>query len=149
VQTGLLLTPWPLGIAIASPIAGRISDRVPAGLLGGIGLLLQAAGLFLLTRLPARPETASLAWRLALCGIGFGLFQTPNNRTMLSAAPRNRSGAASGMLSTARLLGQSCGAALVAAIFGLTVSSGPITAIGIAAVFALVAAGVSVIRLRK
>ena len=55
---------------------------------------------------------------MALAGVGFGLFQTPNNRTMIAAAPRERSGGASGMLGTARLLGQTTGAALVALFLG-------------------------------
>ena len=55
---------------------------------------------------------------MALAGAGFGLFQTPNNRTMIAAAPRERSGGASGMLGTARLLGQTIGAALVALFLG-------------------------------
>ena len=57
---------------------------------------------------------ADIVWRMALMGAGFGLFQSPNNRAMLAAAPRERSGGASGMLGTARLLGQTTGAALVA-----------------------------------
>jgi DHA2 family multidrug resistance protein-like MFS transporter len=56
---------------------------------------------------------------MALCGAGFGMFQSPNNRTIVSAAPKPRSGAAGGMLATARLLGQTTGAVTVGAAFGL------------------------------
>ena len=114
VQIGLLITPWPIAVAFAAPIAGRLVERYPAGLLGGIGLLLFAAGLGALALLPANPSIADIVWRMALAGVGFGLFQSPNNRTMIAAAPRERSGGASGMLGTARLLGQTIGAALVA-----------------------------------
>ncbi|SUI67957.1 Uncharacterised protein [Serratia marcescens] len=65
-----------------------------------------------------------IIWRMVLCGAGFGLFQSPNNHTIISAAPRNRSGGASGMLGTARLLGQTSGAALVALMFNLFPTSG-------------------------
>ena len=68
---------------------------------------------------PRRPRTLDIAWRLTLCGLGFGLFQSPNNKVIITSAPRERSGGASGMQSTARLTGQSFGAALVAVIFGL------------------------------
>ncbi len=147
VQTGLLLTPWPLTLAVVAPLAGRLSERYPAGLLGGFGLLTLAAGLMLLAGLPAHPSDMALVWRLALCGAGFGLFQAPNNRTMLQAAPRDRAGGASGMLSTARLLGQTCGAALVAMIFALAPADGTRLSVEAGAGFALVAAVVSSLRI--
>ncbi|EIR78873.1 major Facilitator Superfamily protein, partial [Yersinia pestis PY-32] len=106
VATGLLLTPWPLATMVIAPIAGRLVERYHAGLLGGIGLAVFASGLFLLAVLPANPSDVDIIWRMILCGAGFGLFQTPNNHTIISAAPQHRSGGASGMLGTARLLGQ-------------------------------------------
>ena len=149
VATGLLMTPWPLTVAIVAPIAGRLADRHPAGLLGGIGLVSMAAGLVLLAALPAHPATADIVWRMAVCGFGFGLFQTPNNRAMIGASPRARSGAAGGMLSTARLLGQTGGAALVAVIFGLAPAHGTTLTLLVGAGFSLGAAGVSLLRLRQ
>jgi MFS transporter, DHA2 family, multidrug resistance protein len=82
-----------------------------------------------------------------LCGAGFGTFQSPNNRQMLASAPRERSGGASGMLGTARLTGQTLGAALVALIFGVAPQHGPTLALYTAAGFAAVAALVSMLRL--
>ena len=119
VATGLLITPWPVAAAVMAPIAGRLADRHSAGILGALGLTAFAAGLALLALLPASPGDANIAWRMALCGAGFGLFQSPNNRAILTSAPPARSGGASGMLGTARLLGQTSGAALVALMFGL------------------------------
>jgi DHA2 family multidrug resistance protein-like MFS transporter len=63
-------------------------------------------------------------WRLVLCGAGFGIFSAPNNRLMISAVPRERSGSAGGIIATARTLGQTLGAALVALMFGLFDFSG-------------------------
>ncbi|WJF89396.1 MFS transporter [Paraburkholderia bonniea] len=146
VQTGLLITPWPLAIVVTAPLAGVLSDRISAGWLGGAGLLLLSAGLLLLATLGAHPEPMDITWRMALCGAGFGLFQAPNNRAMLAAAPRERSGGASGMLSTARLTGQTLGAALAALIFGVAPLHGPTVALYVAAGFALVAALVSTLR---
>ncbi|WP_016596490.1 MFS transporter, partial [Yersinia pestis] len=100
VATGLLLTPWPLATMVIAPIAGRLVERYHAGLLGGIGLAVFASGLFLLAVLPANPSDVDIIWRMILCGAGFGLFQTPNNHTIISAAPQHRSGGASGMLGT-------------------------------------------------
>jgi DHA2 family multidrug resistance protein-like MFS transporter len=147
VATGLLLTPWPLTVAVVAPIAGRLSDRYPAGLLGGCGLIVMAIGLVLLAFLPADPSTLDIIWRMVVCGFGFGLFQTPNNRAMLSVAPRSRTGAAGGMLSTARLLGQTVGAALVAVVFGLVPSHGTSITLLVGAAFAIMAAVVSTLRL--
>jgi DHA2 family multidrug resistance protein-like MFS transporter len=147
VQTGLLMTPWPLVIVGVAPLAGALSDRYPAGLLGGIGLALFAAGLLSLATLGAHPGAFGICWRMALCGAGFGMFQAPNNRQMLSSAPRERSGGASGMLGTARLTGQTLGAALVALIFGVVPQRGPTLTLYVAAAFAIVAAFVSVVRL--
>jgi DHA2 family multidrug resistance protein-like MFS transporter len=119
VTTGLLITPWPLAIAVVAPISGHYSDRYPAGILGGIGLAALSLGLVLLAFLPAHPGYADVAWRMTVCGVGFGIFQSPNNRAIIAAAPRERSGGAGAIISTARLLGQTSGTALVALVFGL------------------------------
>lgn len=154
VEVGALMTPWPLVVVVVAPLAGRLSDRYEAGLLGGIGLAALAAGMVLLLLLPERAAHADIAWRMAVCGAGFGLFQTPNNRAILAAAPRERSGAGSGMLATARLLGQTGGAALVALIFGVFahsgggVGAGARAAIGVGAGLAAAATVVSLARLR-
>ncbi|ARO56774.1 MFS transporter [Methylorubrum zatmanii] len=118
-RTGFLMTPWPLAIAAMSPFAGRLADRVPPGLLGSLGLVLLAFGMAALALLPEAPATFDIVWRLTLSGIGFGLFQSPNNKVIITSAPRERSGGASGMQASARLVGQSLGAAWVAVLFGL------------------------------
>ena len=148
-ETGLLITPWPLALGVIAPIAGRLADKMRAGLIGGIGLAIFAFGLFMLSRLSLHPGTVDIAWRMAVCGIGFGLFQSPNNRTIVSSAPLARSGAAGGMLATARLLGQTTGAVAVAVAFhfaGVTVAPKLLAA---AAIAAAVAAGLSLLRLRS
>ncbi len=150
VETGLLITPWAVMTAILAPIAGRLADRHPAGILGGIGLAVLAAGFVMLAMLPAHPTTADIVWRVALCGCGFGLFQSPNNRAIVASAPRERSGGAGAIQGTARLLGQSIGAALVALVFGLAQARGghgATTAIWLAAGFAGIAVLASLARL--
>ncbi|MDG2532243.1 MFS transporter [Sphingomonas sp. HITSZ_GF] len=148
VASGLLMTPWPLAVGCVAPFAGRLADRYSAGLLGGIGLGLFASGLLSLALLGQHPSVFDIVWRMALCGAGFGLFQSPNNRAMIGAAPRERSGAAGGMLATARLLGQTIGAAAVAYgfhAFGLGSSA---TLLGGAAAAAALAACISLLRTR-
>src|SRR5262249_21145797 len=143
VATGLLMTPWPVTVAIIAPIAGRLADRYSAGMLRGIGLIVLTAGFVLLAALPAQPGAADIVWRIVICGFGFGFFQSPNNRAIIVSVPRERSGGAGAIQSTARLLGQTIGAALVALIFGFAGPSGgtsPTIAILLAAGFAAVAA---------
>ena len=147
VETGLFITPWPIAIGIVAPIAGRLADKYSAGLLGGFGLLIFAAGLLSLAFLPPNPTHFDIVWRMALAGIGFGSFPSPNHRAMIGAAPRERSGGASGMLGTARLLGQTTGAAIVALLFSRLPHGAPTVSLIIATGFALVAAGVSFARL--
>ena len=118
-QTGLLMTPWPVAVACCAPIAGRLADRYSAGLLGSIGMGLFTAGLLLMTTVTAHAGAFDIAWRMGLCGVGFGFFQSPNNRAIITSAPLSRTGGASGMLGTARLLGQTLGAAMVALIFSV------------------------------
>ncbi len=119
LQIGLLISPWPIGVMIAAPIAGRIVERVHGGLLGAIGMSVFALGILLLFLLPQDCGTFNILWRMFICGVGYGTFQTPNNVTLASSAPRNRSGAAGGMQSIARVLGQTFGTTSVAVMFHL------------------------------
>lgn len=147
VETGLLITPWPIAIAIAAPLAGRLTEKYPAGLLGGIGLGIFAVGLLSLALIPPQPNAFDIIWRMALCGAGFGMFQSPNNRAIIMSAPKSRSGGASGMLGTARLLGQTTGAAMVALLFSRVPVHATAVALLMATGFAIVAAFVSFARL--
>jgi DHA2 family multidrug resistance protein-like MFS transporter len=144
---GLLITPWPLVIVFVAPLAGRLSDRYPAGVLGSIGLAILATGLVLTALLPAAPSNLDIAWRIALCGIGFGFYQTPNNRVLLASGPRERSGVASGMMATARVTGMTLGAAIAALAFDAGGTHGTTVALFGGAVFAAVGIVLSCMRL--
>lgn len=147
VETGFLMTPWPVVVALMAPLAGRLSDRYPPGLLGGIGLAALAFGMGLLAAMPNDPSILGICWRMAICGAGFGFFQAPNLRAIMTSAPAARSGGASGIVATSRLLGQTMGAALVAACFVIADLHGPALALGLGGVFAGVASAVSFLRL--
>jgi len=152
VQAGLLITAWPLAIVVMAPLAGRLIGRYPDGALGGLGLGLMASGLVALALLPQDPSNIDIAWRMALCGAGFGLFQSPNNHTIVSSPPAHRAGAASGMLGTARLTGQTLGAVVLAIVFGIWsphAATGPAIALWLAAACASCAAVFSTLRLRQ
>jgi MFS transporter, DHA2 family, multidrug resistance protein len=147
VETGFFMTPWPLVVAIMAPIGGRLSDRYSAGLLGGLGLVLLGLGMMLLAVLPANPGVANIVWRMVVCGVGFGLFQTPNMKAIMTSAPPHRSGSASGIVASARLIGQTTGAALAALCFSLAGRDGATTALALGAAFAWVGSVMSLLRL--
>ncbi len=152
LQAGLLITAWPLAIVVVAPIVGRLIGRYPDGLLGGIGMAVMASGLALMAVLPAQPDNAAIAWRMVLCGIGYGMFQPPNNHTIVTTPPAHRSGGASGMLGTARLAGQTLGAVLMSIIFSVADAHngrGPVIALALAACFAVVAGAFSSLRMGR
>lgn len=147
VDTGLIMTAWPAIIMVVAPVAGILVERIHAGALGGVGLIVMATGLFLLAYLPEQVTTFDIIWRLVLCGFGFGLFQSPNNSILIASAPQQRSGSASGMLATARLTGQTTGAALVALLFHATSDQSAHIALLMAGGFALLGSLISFSRL--
>ncbi len=148
--TGLYMTPWPLVVAVAGPVSGRLADRVPNGLLCAVGGGLLALGLAIAAALPVHGSLWPLVLCLMLSGLGFGIFQTPNNRNMLLAAPKERSGATGGMQATARLLGQTAGSVIMALLFTLTSSAAaPRIGLAVGAVLALAGGLVSATRIRR
>lgn len=147
VETGFLMTPWPAVVAIMAPVAGRLADRYPAGILGTIGLFTLSLGMASLATLPPAPSPLDIAWRMVLCGAGFGFFQAPNLKALMGSAPPERSGGASGIVATARLLGQTLGAALVALCFHAAGAHGPVVALWAGSAFALLGTVVSCLRL--
>lgn len=140
IEVGLLLTPWPLTTMFVAPVAARLIERHHPGTVGAIGLLIFSIGFLSLYFLPEKATALDILWRVMLCGAGFGLFQTPNNVTLVASAPVHRSGGASGMLGMARLLGQTIGTAGVALVFSLqSHTQGSHTALLMAAIIAFVA----------
>ncbi len=146
--TGLLITPWPLVIVFIAPLAGRLSDRFDSARMSALGLGVFAVGLASLAWLPADASDWGIAWRMVICGVGFGFFQTPNNRIIMMGAPRERSGAASGLMTMARTVGMTLGAAVVALLFDLYGDHGAHAAMVSATILAALGGGVSLLRVR-
>jgi len=146
-EIGAVISPWPLSMMVVAPIAGWMSDRIHAGLLGGIGMAIATAGMVLLALMPDHLTQWAISWRMALCGVGYGMFLSPNARLVISAAPLARAASAGGLISTNRLVGQTLGATLIAALLALGYGSDGTPAV-IAAALASLAGVCSVARLR-
>jgi DHA2 family multidrug resistance protein-like MFS transporter len=147
VEAGLLITPWPAALALMPLVAAPLANRIAPGLLGGVGLIVLACGLVSLAILPLDASKLEISLRLAFCGVGFGLFQSPNMLALLSSAPRNRSGGASGILAASRLFGQAIGASVVAICLTLDPAKGVLSAIWVGAGFAVLGSAFSLLRL--
>lgn len=142
------MTPWAVPVALGSFLIGRVADRVQAASVSSASLLLTAAGFLLLRTMGSHVSDFGIGARIAIAGLGFDFFQPPNNRAILLAAPLARSGAASGIVSAARLFGQTIGAILVATVFVLVGGSrGPRVCTGHGAAMALFGAALSASRI--
>jgi DHA2 family multidrug resistance protein-like MFS transporter len=149
-RSGLLLMPWPLAVASTALFMGPLLKRLPTSMLCMIGGVILSLGLAGAAFSPLQDDPLWLAPFTALCGLGFGLFQVPNNRNMFMSAPIARSGAAGGMQGTARLLGQTSGAVLMSLLFAvMSAQNAPRIGLTMGAVFALAAAVVSLARAKS
>ena len=147
LMTGLYMTPWPLAVAVAAPLSGRAADRLATAWLCAAGGVCFAAGLAFVALWPLERTLLPLVGFTILCGLGFGFFQTPNNRNMLLSAPKARSGAAGGMQAMARLLGQTSGAVAMSLLFTLAPAAiAPRIGLGLGAVLALLGGVISLLR---
>jgi EmrB/QacA subfamily drug resistance transporter len=117
LTSGLLLTPLALSLAVVAPLSGTLADRAGSRWLSPVGLAIACIGVFLLSRIDVTTPIAYLVGSLVVVGVGQGLFQSPNTRAIMDAAPPTEQGAASGTLATARVLGQSLSVALAGAVF--------------------------------
>jgi MFS transporter, DHA2 family, multidrug resistance protein len=150
LATGIFMTPWPLTVAIAAPMAGRLANRVPTAWLCATGGVLLAVGLTSASLLPLQDILWPLVLLTMVCGLGFGLFQVPNNRNMFLSTPPDRSGAAGGMQATARLAGQTAGGIIMSLLFAIAPThSATKFGLGIGAALTLAAALVSMLRAKK
>lgn len=146
-EVGAVIAPWPLTMMLVAPLAGWLSDRYPAGILGSIGMAIAICGLMMLAFLPEQPSLFDIGWRMALSSAGFAMFLSPNARLIVGSAPIERAAAAGGLIATTRMLGQTSGATMAAALLAMGVGAS-LTPPLIAAGLALIAGLCSLARLR-
>lgn len=150
LTTGLYLTAWPLTVAIAAPLSGRLANYLSSGTLCAAGGTILASGLIGAAVLPLTVNSLPLLPMCMLSGFGFGLFQVANNRNMFLAAPRERSSAAGGLQSTARLAGQTTGAVLMTLFFtAISLELAPRVGLAVGGALALLAGVISTLRIAQ
>lgn len=124
--TGTVLMAQPAVMALVSPLAGRLADRVEPRIPATIGMAMTAAGLtgfvFLTARTPLILVVANLIW----IGAGFGIFSSPNMSAIMGSVDKKYYGIASGAVATMRLLGQLISMALATVVLALYIGSHPI-----------------------
>ncbi len=148
-ETGFVIAAWPLLVAVMAVVVAPLSDRYPSGLLCSVGLILLTLGMVLLATMGSGASSLGIAVRLGVCGIGFGLFQSPNMREIMNGATGARSGGASAVVAISRLMGQTLGAGLVAQCFHLWPVSGARMALCLGGACALLGCIFSTMRLKK
>jgi EmrB/QacA subfamily drug resistance transporter len=116
-RVGLFLTVVPVALGLTAPVAGSLSDRYGSRGISLIGLVVVVAGCLTTATLHENTSTLGYIIRLLPLGFGAGLFQSPNNSAIMGAAPPQRLGVASGLLSLSRTLGQVIGIPLIGALF--------------------------------
>jgi EmrB/QacA subfamily drug resistance transporter len=130
-QIGLMLTAMPIAMSAAAPLSGWVSDRMGSRLLTTIGMSVIALTMVLIAMLTANSTAVDIYVRLALLGVGMGIFASPNNNAIMGSVPRERLGMGSGMIATIRNTGMSFGiafsGALLAASCGLLGTQGSST----------------------
>jgi MFS family permease len=119
-KTGLLLAVPSIIIAITAPLSGILSDKFGSRNVSIIGLILMAIGCLSVSGFDKDLTVCRYILAIIPYGLGVGMFQSPNNSTIMSAAPSHSLGIASGLLSLSRILGQTVGVPLVGAIFSFT-----------------------------
>jgi len=116
LNIGLVMAASPAATLFVAPLSGAISDRIGTRPLAFCGMCLSAAGLFLLSRLQVGSDALDVAWRLAIAGMGAGLFQSPNNSAVMGSVPVAHLGVASGILAAMRNVGMVLGIAVAGAV---------------------------------
>jgi MFS family permease len=157
-RLGLYLASVPVALSISSPFAGWLSDRFGARLLPTLGMVVLGGGLFALSIAGPGTSVPGVAARLFVAGVGMGLFQAPNNATVMGSLPRARLGSGGGLLATARNAGMAAGVATAGTLFALRAGqdaagqeflSGYALSLRAGAAMAVLAAMVSLVRVAQ
>ena len=126
-NAGLVLVAQPAVMAILSPFAGRLSDRIASRVLASAGMAVTVVGLLLLISLSGQTTVGFVVFSLMLLGFGFALFSSPNMNAIMSSVENRYYGIASAMVGTMRLIGQMLSMAIATLIFVIYIGKVQIT----------------------
>ncbi|HIH62289.1 MAG TPA: MFS transporter [Methanobacteriales archaeon] len=115
-KIGLIMTSFPLAVMMVAPFSGYLSDKIGTRILSFLGASICAVALFFMAQLSIQATSSDIIWRMALFGVGTGIFQSPNNNAVMSSAPKPYLGIASGVLATMRNVGMVLGIATGGAV---------------------------------
>lgn len=117
--TGTAMMAYPLTMAVVAPLSGWLSDKIGPYVLTTGGLVLNAVGFISLTFLSTHTSVWTVAMHLAIFGIGQGMFQSPNNASVMSSAPRSKTGLVGGLNALVRNIGMVLGISLSVSLFSI------------------------------
>jgi EmrB/QacA subfamily drug resistance transporter len=126
-DAGLILIAQPIVMAVFSPVAGRLSDRLEPRLVASLGMGISAAGLFLFIWLNSQTGLGVIVAGLIIVGFGFALFSSPNTNAVMGAVEKKYYGVAAATLSTMRMTGQMLSMGIATLIFSLLIGKAQIT----------------------
>ena len=118
---GVVLMAQPVMMALFSPIAGRLSDRMEPRLLASAGMAITVIGMVVFTQLHTDSSLVGITGNLLLLGFGFALFSSPNMSAIMGAVAKEQYGIASGAVATMRLMGQMFSMAIATVALALLV----------------------------
>jgi len=126
-QAGLVLIAQPIMMAVFSPVAGNLSDRIQPRIVASLGMAVTTVGLIMLIFVGGNVSLGFIIASLIILGLGFAFFSSPNTNAVMGSVDRKFYGVASGMLGTMRLVGQTFSMGLALLLFAVYMGSVKIT----------------------
>ncbi len=127
-DAGFILVTQPLMMAVFSPLAGKLSDKIEPQKVASLGMGFLTGGLILFAFLNVDFSYLLIIVNLAIIGFGFALFSSPNTNAVMSSVDKRYYGVASSTLSSMRMVGQMFSMGIVIVIFSIFIGKGEITA---------------------
>lgn len=124
---GVVMMAQPFVMAIVSPYAGKLSDRIEARVIASFGMGITAFGLALLATIGSTTPIPLIVVYLMTTGLGFSLFSSPNANAIMGAVDSHQYGIAGSSVATTRVIGQVSSMGVVAMVFALMLGPVQIT----------------------